>query len=186
MIIAISGKAGSGKSTVARMLSKKLKLRHYSIGDIMRETASEKGMSLLELNKLAEKDNSIDLELDNKLKELGKTKDDFVVDGRLAAFFIPNAKIRIFLDADSNVRAQRILNAKRNHEKSIDVKETMMNIKKREDSEKKRYKDYYGADYMDKRLYNYIADTTNLAPEKVVEGIMKFIESGNIAKDTSF
>ena len=79
MIITISGKAGSGKSTVAKMLSERLRLKHYSIGDLMRAMAKEKGMSLLEFNKLAEKDKSIDLELDNKLKELGKSKDNFVV-----------------------------------------------------------------------------------------------------------
>ena len=180
MIIAISGKAGSGKSTVARMLSKKLGLKHYSIGDLMREMASEKGMSLLELNKQAEKEKSIDLELDNRLKELGKTKDNFVIDGRLTAFFIPNAEVRIFLNADSNIRAERILNDKRKQEKTIDVKETMINIKRREESEKKRYRNYYGADYMDKKLYNYTADTTSLTADKVVEGIIKFIESRKI------
>ena len=36
MKITISGKAGSGKSTIARGLAKKLELKHYSIGDLMR------------------------------------------------------------------------------------------------------------------------------------------------------
>ena len=53
MIITISGKAGSGKSTVAKSISQKLNLRHYSIGDLMRAMAREKKISLLELNKLA-------------------------------------------------------------------------------------------------------------------------------------
>src|SRR3989338_3822519 len=109
MRITISGKAGTGKSTVARLLSEKLGLRHYSIGDLMRAMAAEKGISLLELNRLAETDKSIDFELDNKLKELGKEKDDFVVDGRLTAFFVPHAEVRVFLDADDNVRAETIL-----------------------------------------------------------------------------
>lgn len=177
MIITISGRAGSGKSTVAKLLSERLKLRHYSIGDIMREMASEKGLSLLELNGLAERDKSIDLELDNKLKELGRSKDNFAVDGRLAAFFIPHAEIRIFLDADLRVRAERILNDKRQQEKSSSIKETMASIKKREESEKKRYKDYYGADYLDKKLYNYVVDTTRLTPKQVVGRIIKFVKS---------
>ena len=118
MKITISGKAGSGKSTVAKLLSEKLKLRHYSIGDLMRAMASDKKMSLIELNKLAEKDKSIDFELDDRLKKLGKAKDNFVVDGRLTAFFIPNAEVRVFLDTDDKVRAERILKDKRAHEKS--------------------------------------------------------------------
>jgi len=66
MIITISGKAGSGKSTVAKQLAKKLNLKHYSIGDIMRKLAKEKNISLNELSKLAEKDKTIDLTLDKK------------------------------------------------------------------------------------------------------------------------
>ncbi|MBI2656532.1 AAA family ATPase [Candidatus Woesearchaeota archaeon] len=177
MIITISGKAGSGKSTIARLLSEKLKLRHYSIGDLMRAMAAEKGMALLELNKLAEKDKSIDFELDNKLKEMGKTKDNFVVDGRLTAFFIPNADVRVFLSADDKVRAERILKDRRQQEKSKSLKETAANIKKREESEKKRYKKYYGVNYLDKKLYNYVIDTTKLNPNQVVEKIVKFVKT---------
>ena len=176
MIITISGKAGSGKSTVARLLSEKLNLRHYSIGDLMRAMANEKKMSLLELNKLAETDKSIDFELDNKLKELGKTKDSFVVDGRLAAFFIPNAQVRVFLDTDDKVRAERILKDKREQEKSRGLNEMISKIRKREYSEKKRYKQYYGVDYMDRRLYNFTVDTTKLNPIQVVESILEFAD----------
>ena len=177
MIITISGKAGSGKSTIAKLLSEKLNLKHYSIGDLMRAMATEKGLSLLEFNKMAEKDSSIDLELDNKLKDLGKTKDNFVVDGRLTAFFIPHAQVKVFLDADDKVRAQRILNDRRQHEKSKSLKETIANIKKREESEKKRYQKYYGVNYLDKKLYNHIFDTSNMAPNEVVDKIIKFVKA---------
>lgn len=177
MRITISGKAGSGKSTIAKLLSEKLKLRHYSIGDLMRAMAYEKKISLLELNKFAEKNKSIDFELDNKLKEFGKTKNNFVVDGRLTAFFIPNAEVRVFLKTDDKVRAERILKDKKHQERGKSLKETIANIKKREDSEKKRYKKYYGADYTNKKLYNFVIDTTRLAPNEVVGKIMKFVKS---------
>ncbi|MEK6946683.1 MAG: (d)CMP kinase [Nanoarchaeota archaeon] len=176
MIVTISGKAGSGKSTVAKLLSEKLKLRHYSIGDLMRAMASDKGIGLMELNKLAEKDNSIDLELDKRLKELGKTKDNFVVDGRLAAFFIPNAQVRVFLDTNDKVRAERILKDKREHEQSKDLNEMVKKIQEREKSEKKRYQQYYSVDYLDKKLYNLFIDTTELNPNGVVDRIIKFMK----------
>lgn len=177
MIITISGKAGAGKSTVARLLSEKLSLKHYSIGDLMRAMANEKKIPLLELNKLAETDRSIDFELDEKLKELGRAKDNFVVDGRLAAFFISNAEVRVFLQTDDKVRAERILKDKREHEKSEDIKEMVEKIRKREESEKKRYRQYYGVDYSDKKLYNLIIDTTNLVPNQVVEKIVEFVKN---------
>ncbi|MBI1935752.1 cytidylate kinase family protein [Candidatus Woesearchaeota archaeon] len=176
MRITISGKAGSGKSTVAKMLSEKLGLKHYSIGDLMRAMALEKGISLMELNKLAEKDKTIDFELDKKLKELGSEKDNFVVDGRLAAFFIPNADVKVFLETDDIVRAERILKDKRKQEKSSSLLEMSSKIKKREESEKKRYKNYYNIDYADKRLYNFTVDTTKLNPSEVVKTIVKFVE----------
>ena len=177
MKITISGKAGSGKSTVAKLLSERLKIKHYSIGDLMRAMAKDKGMTLLELNKSAEKDKSIDFELDNKLKELGKTKNNFVVDGRLTAFFIPDAEVKVFLDTNDKVRAERILKDNRDHEKSKDISEMIGKISKREESEKKRYKQYYGIDYSDRKPYNLAIDTTNVTPDEVVEMIIGFIES---------
>ena len=177
MIITISGKAGSGKSTIAKLLAKKLHFKHYSIGDLMRLMAIDKKMNIIELNKLAEKDSSIDLELDSKLKDIGRTEDNFVVDGRLTSFFVPHAKIRIFLDAREDIRGKRILKDERKLENNKDFHDTMSNIEKREQSEKMRYMKYYGVNYLDKRLYNLIIDTSDMSPQQIVEKIMEFSKS---------
>jgi cytidylate kinase len=174
MIITISGKAGSGKSTAAKELSKKLKLKHYSIGDLMRQIAKEKNMSLNELSKSAEKDKSIDLALDKKQIEL-RNKTDFVIDGRLTAYFIPYANLKVFLECNDKVRAERILKDKREDEKSKSINEITKKIKKREQSERKRYKKLYNVDYYDKKLYDLIIDTTNLNINGVLEKIIKSI-----------
>lgn len=174
MIIAISGKAGSGKSTIARELAKRLGLAHYSIGDLMRQIAKEKNLSLVELNKIAEKDKSIDRKLDKKQIELRK-KDNFVIDGRLTAFFIPNAGLKVFLDCDDKVRAERILKDRREGEKSSDINELIGKIRQREESERKRYNELYNVDYNSKKLYNLIIDTTNLSIEETKEKIMEAV-----------
>lgn len=173
MIIAISGKAGSGKSTVAKELAKQLKLKHYSIGDLMRAMARERKISLQELGKIAEKDKSIDKELDERQIMLGKTKDNFVIDGRLAALFIPNADIKVFLDCDDNIRAERIMKDERQDESSRDVKDIAKKIKEREESERKRYGKYYNADYYDKKLYDAVIDTTKIDAKTVVGKIIR-------------
>ena len=175
MIITISGKAGSGKSTIAKELAEKLKLKHYSIGALMRQIVQEKNISLMELSKLAEKDSSIDLELDKKQIEL-RDKNNFVIDGRLTAHFIPYADLKVFLDCNDKVRAERILKDERKDEKSKNVKELIKKINQREQSERKRYKKLYSVDYYDKKLYNLIIDTTNLSINEVVEKIMKAIK----------
>ena len=172
MIVTISGKAGSGKSTIARLLAKKLNLEHYSIGDLMREMARERKISLLELSERAEEDKAIDRELDKKQIQLGK-KDDLVIDSRLAAFFIPQADFKIFLDCDDKVRAERIMKDNREIEKSKNIDEAIKKIKKREESERKRYKEYYDVDYCKKELYDFVIDTSDLSVGEVVERIIK-------------
>ncbi|MCK4859914.1 MAG: (d)CMP kinase [Candidatus Omnitrophica bacterium] len=175
MIITISGKAGSGKSTVAKEVAKKLKFKHYSIGDLMRQIAKQKNISLIELSKLAEKDSSIDIELDKKNIEL-REEDNFVIDGRLTAYFSPYAELKVFLDCKDKVRAERIFNEKRKDEKSQHIDGSIEKVKQREQSERKRYKKIYNVDYYDKKLYDLIIDTTNLSVSKVVEKIIKSVK----------
>jgi len=174
MIITISGIAGSGKSTVAKLLAKKLNYNHYSIGDFMREIAKERNISLLELSKQAEEDKTIDKELDKKQIELGKTEDNFVIDSRLGFHFIKDSK-KIFLDVNLNEAAKRILKEKRQHEQYKDIQESIEKIKKRIKSEDKRYRGYYNLHYHDRKNYDLVIDTTELKPEEIVDEILKTI-----------
>ena len=78
MIITISGTPGSGKSTAAEMLSKKLKAERIYVGGIRRELAREKGMTLQELNQYAATHPETDVDVDKKAaaqaRELEKKK----------------------------------------------------------------------------------------------------------------
>lgn len=179
MIVTISGKAGAGKSTVGRLVAEKLKLQHYSIGDIMRQMAVDRGMTLLDLSKKAESDKAIDKELDGNIIRLGKEKSDFVIDGRLTAYFIPHAQAKVFLDASKETRADRILKARRPDEQNEDINQTMENIEAREQSEMKRYQEYYGVNYLDESLYNCVINTNNLSREEVVEKIIAIVKEKN-------
>jgi cytidylate kinase len=81
--------------------------------------------------------------------------------------------VKVFLDCDDKVRAERILKDERKDEKSGDIKEIIKKISEREESERVRYKKYYNADYYDKKLYNLVIDTTKLDIEEVVGRIVK-------------
>ncbi len=176
MIITISGTPGSGKSTVARIVARKLNLLHYSTGDFMREMASEKSITLAELGELAKKDISIDKALDDRQIKLGETEDNFVIDGRLSFHFIPNS-IKIFIDADIKERARRIVedSANRSTEDATDIDETIAAISKRKNVEAERYMKYYKLDPYKHEHYDLVIDATIPSAEEVTEKIVKFV-----------
>jgi cytidylate kinase len=182
MIIVIGGKAGAGKSTIAKELAKKLDLKHHSMGDLQRQIAEKRGISLSELSKLEEQDSTIDKELDQKQKELAENEDNFVIDGRLCVFFMPNADFKIFLEAEEETRAKRILKDNRNGEKAENEKELTEKLQQREQSEIKRFKEYYHLDCYDKSKYDTVIDTTNLTIENIVSQINKLIKQTLVAK----
>lgn len=179
MIITISGTPGSGKSTVAEEIAKKLKLKHYSSGDLTRELAKKRGMSVLEFAKLEEKDENIDKEVDDVQIELGNTKDNFVIDSRLGYYFIPHS-IKILLKCDPKEGAKRIFSddkeTRKGHNENNSLKTTEAEIRKRVESEKKRFKTYYGLDCADEKDYDLVIDTTNIPAGKAVEKILAFVK----------
>jgi cytidylate kinase len=177
MIITISGSPGSGKSTVAAIVAKRFGLNHYSSGDFMRRMARKQKMSMIQLIKIANKTNSVDDEIDEWVSKLAKYEDNFVIDSRLAFYFIPNS-IKIFLDVDIKEGSKRILLQKRDDEpENSDLRATINNIEKRKKSEKKRYRRLYKMNPFNKKNYDAYMDTTGLTLEQVAHSVIKFIES---------
>ncbi len=180
MIITISGTPGSGKSTVAKEVAKRLKLRHFSAGDFMRELAAERGISLLELSKLAEQDESIDREIDERNKRLA-AEDNFVIDTRLGFHFIPNS-VKIFLKVSVEEAARRIFSdvvAKRRGQElefksEVDVVKA---IERRMLSERERYQQYYSINHYDESNYDFVLDTSDLSIEECVERVLDFVKN---------
>ena len=175
MIITISGDIGAGKSTVARLVAKKLKYKHYSVGDFMRKIAKRHNLSLLKVSELAETDHKIDEELDAMQIELGKRKDKFVLDSRLGFHFIPKS-FKVFLAVSVEEAGRRIFNDKRHGEhENTTLKTTIANIKQRKASEVHRYEKYYKLNPYDKKHYDLIIITTGSTPTKSTNKIITTI-----------
>ena len=179
MILTIDGKPGSGKSTIAGELAKQLKLKHISAGDFMRQLAKEQNMSPLELSKRAEKDPSIDKEIDERTKKFGEKNNNFVMDGRITGHFIPKA-IKIFLEVTPDEAANRIFKAERKDEKNDTLVSTKANMLKRLKSETERYEKYYGFNYLDTKQYDLVIDTTKLTIQQIIKKILSFLETKRI------
>lgn len=177
MIISISGRPGSGKSAVAKVLAAELELAHVSAGDFMRQMAHERGVSILELSRTAEDDVTIDHEIDARTRTLGVTRDDFVIDARLAWHFLPHS-VKVFLDVRPEVAAARIYGAERGSEhENVDLAATQRAIEARSRSETERYQRFYGIDYTDPAHFDLVVDTSDLDINGVVARIRSFIEA---------
>jgi len=180
MIITISGTPGSGKSTVAKLLAKRLKLKRYYMGQIWRDIAKKNRMTIREGLESSENDPKIDNEVDEYQKKLGKEEDNFIIEGRTSYFFMPNS-LKIFLKTDLGVGAERIFrdlkdNKARNEGKFNSAEEVRLDLKKRMASDKKRYMKFYGQDVFDESNYDLVIDTSNIGPAQAAEDILNFIK----------
>jgi cytidylate kinase len=170
MLIALSGPPGSGKSTVGMEISKRLKFAFISAGELFRNLARERGLSLEEFSKLAESDQEIDKLVDSKQLELALSYENAVVEGRLTAYKIP-ADLKILLLASIETRAARI--AKREQKP---FEQVLRETQEREKSEQKRYKQIYGIDLHDSSIYDLIINTEKFDQEKVVNIVLASIK----------
>jgi cytidylate kinase len=181
MIITITGEPGSGKSTVGKKLAQKLGYDHYYIGQIRRDAAKKKGMTLAEYNKYGETHPETDTEVDDYQKNLGQKKDNFVIEGRTSWFLIPHS-IKIYLTVDPMEGARRVFdelqsdNNRNEDNKLLTVEDMLRSHKERDASDKLRYIKYYQKDCFDKNNFDFVVDTTNLSPEEVFDTVWDYIE----------
>lgn len=175
-IITISGDLGSGKSSTADLVAKQLGFSRFSSGDFMRQMAVKMNISLLELSALAEKDFSIDKEIDAEIKKVGE-KDKIVIDSRLAFYWLPES-FKVYLSLDPKIAAQRIsINLNENKlrkesENSNSQEEVYKKILERSESERKRYEEIYGVNHLDKNNYDLVIDTDKDSLEEIAQYII--------------
>jgi len=173
--ITISGTPGSGKSTIAEILQKKLNIPYVYSGMLFRKLAEKHNMSLSEFSKYCEQNEQIDRELDNKQVEILKSG-NVILEGRLSGWLAYQNNInaiKIMINADENIRASRIINREGG---SIDQRKQEM--KHREKSEQKRYLSSYNIDLLDTSIYDLIIDSSEKTPDEIVIKILAFLNKG--------
>ena len=176
MIITISGKQGAGKTSISKILSDKLGYDLISIGNLHREIAVERGMTINELMELGKKEDWVHLEADKKTIEIGKTRDNFIIEGWLAYHFIPHS-YKVFLSVNENVGAKRIFKDVRIDEPRAEtIETTKQRLRKRLKDSKEGFKKHYNLDFLDQSNYDFILDTTHLTLNQVVKKIEEEIK----------
>jgi CMP/dCMP kinase len=170
--ITITGDLGSGKSAVSHLLCERTGFEYISTGRIQRGIAAEMGVDTLELNRRADTDPSIDERIDGIFIALGKDPNGYVIDSRMAWFFLPDS-FKVYLQTDVTVSARRILNdPKRNSEQYKNVEEAVEKILARKQSENTRFLLKYGADCAALSNFDLVIDTTKRDLEAVADLIL--------------
>jgi len=181
MIISFNGDEGSGKSTIAKKVAEAIGYPRYYMGQIFRDMAAKRGLTLVEYLKLGETDPNIDKEVDDYLLKLAEEQSNFIIESRTAWHLIPHS-LKIYLEVDEREGAKRIFkelqeNNSRNEDKKVDsIEDVLKSNQRRKETDDLRYKKYYGIDIRDPKNYDFVLDTTNLSREEVLDKTMAFVK----------
>tara|TARA_Y100000588_G_C13789448_1_gene726025 strand:- start:99 stop:641 length:543 start_codon:yes stop_codon:yes gene_type:complete len=173
--LTISGHPGSGTSTLVDGLCRSLDWQKLNGGQVFRDMANERGVSLEEFAHLCIEDESIDKELDALLSETMLSEDSpEIVESRLAGWWAHMNDLqcpRVWIDVSERVRAARVVNREGG---SID--EQLNLIRERMESDGKRYERYYGIDIDSHEPYTCIIQSDDLGIEEVVSLVLEHLE----------
>jgi len=181
IIICISGLPGCGKSTVAKKLAQKYKLRYVSGGDALKELAveagykpsgedwweTEEGRRFLNMRM---EDPNFDRKVDEKLIEAAK-EGNIVLDSWTMPWLLDEG-FKIWLDASPEVRASRA--AKRD---KISLEKAKKLIMEREKKTREIYRRLYGFNLgEDFSPFHIILDTDKLNADEVFKTLCMIVD----------
>ncbi len=169
--IAVSGPPGSGKTTQAKKIAEHYGLKYFSAGEIFREYARSRGLSLEELSLLAVKDPRIDLEIDRRTMEVAR-EDNIVLDGHLSAWIVSDMMdVKILVTAPVSLRILRIA-GRDNIPLEKAYRETII----RENAQRKRFMEFYGIDLDDLSIFDVVINTKIIGVDEAFQIIRTVID----------
>ena len=171
MIITISGMPGSGKSSVARLIARRLRLRHISIGQRIRAIAKNQGKDINKLMDDRVAFNAIQREIERYIDELSE-RDDLIIEGRDAFYHIRDA-LHVFLLVEDQEAARRIYEDARDTEAYESIDEAKKELAVRRERERALYKRLHTIDIYNPRHYTLVIDTTHLSVDEVADQIIE-------------
>jgi cytidylate kinase len=174
IVVCISGMAGTGKSTLAKKLAQKYKLKYYSGGDALKELAKDEGYNPssrgwwespegLSFLRKREKNLKFDKAVDDKLLEYAQ-QGNVLLDSWAMPWLLKTG-FKIWLVASEEKRAERI--AKRD---KLSVNEALKVLKEKEARTQAIYKKLYGFRLgEDFEPFNLVLGTDNLSAAEVFQ-----------------
>jgi cytidylate kinase len=162
--IAVSGKSGCGNTTVSKLTAETLGL--VCVNFTFRNLAQEHNISLKEVMALAVTDQWWDREVDRRQVALARESQGCVLGSRLAIWMLPEAALKVYLEASLETRVRRIINRE---EGAYD--ETAAFTAERDRQDHERYLELYSIDNNDYAFADLVIDTSLYTPQEIAAQI---------------
>ena len=175
--VTISGHPGSGTSTLVHLLSENKKWTSLNGGELFRQEAKRRDMSLADFGQLCKTDLKVDRELDALLKKQMLRSDEeapSIVESRLAGWWAYQLDLdipRIWLEVDEKERAKRV-----QAREGGDITEILEESKRRADVDAQRFLDLYQLLPEQEEPYTHRIDATSLNPQEVLALVLDIVE----------
>jgi cytidylate kinase len=170
VIVTVGGLPGTGTSTLCGILERELQLAYVYAGQIFRQEAAERGLSLAELNELAQEDPTVDKALDERQLDLLR-KGNVILEGRMSGWLahrnqIPAVKVWVVCAEAERIR--RLVERDGGH-----FEAQRQATAERVAQEQDRYRRYYGAEVGDESIYDLVLDSTSTSPADLAAEVLR-------------
>jgi cytidylate kinase len=161
MHITITGKTGSGKTTISKLIRDQMGYERYSTGEYQREIAKKMGVNMVEMNQIMSDNLSYDRLIDSTVERISKERanDNIIFDSRMAWHFAGDS-FRIFVTIDPAIAGMRVFNDPRSEEPYKSAEEAARQLTLRSEAENIRFRTIYGVDNFDYANFDLIIDSS--------------------------
>jgi len=174
LTLTVGGLPGTGSSTLCRLLEASLGLPYVYTGQIFRQRAVERGLSLEDFNELAQHDPAVDRELDDRQLDYLR-RGGLILEGRLSGWLAHTQGIEAFtvwVVCDEAERIRRLVSRD-----GGDAATRARLAAERVEREADRYRTYYGADLEDLTIYDLVVDSTERTPDELRDAVLAELEA---------
>lgn len=173
--ITISGHPGSGTSTLVGKICETFEWQSLNGGDIFRNEAKNRNMSLGDFGELCKNDFSVDKSLDDILKsKMVEENGPEVMESRLSGWWAYKLGIdcvRLWLDVNETERANRVV-----AREGLSFDEAISQNRIRAERDLDRYQEMYQINPEDPEPYTHIIDASSLTIQEVLNLTLELLE----------
>jgi len=170
--IAVSGQCSTGKSTLCKVLSKRLNWKYVDIGGEFKNVARRHGLRIEDFGAIPEdKLRKIDKQMQRRMK----TETNTVWDSRLSCYLARKNRgvFKVYCRAGFEIRVERTANRD-----SISMDEAAQKVLARDREEIAVFTRLYGIlDPCNEKWIDLIIDTSNNSPEELADRVIKAIRA---------